>query len=187
MVAQSSGLVTKLLSAARAGDTKAFNDLYSLVYDELRGLARIVRRGGASQTLNTTALVHEAYVKLVPSKDLSWESRAHFMRVAARAMRQVLISAANRRNALKRGGGGQITITFNEALHATPINEDNLLALDASLETLAEMDARAAEVVECRFFGGLSMDETAQVLGVSTATVKRDWRSARAWLAQAMT
>lgn len=173
--------VTALLHAAGAGDRRAFDELYDLVYEELRRLAHRVRTGRAGETLNTTALVHEAYVKLLPAQDLDWSDRAHFFRVAARAMRQVLVNAAEQRMAQKRGGG-QIAVRFDERVHR-PVEEEKIVELDRALRQLERMDQRQARVVECRFFAGLTVDETAQVLGVSAPTIKRDWRVARAWLA----
>jgi RNA polymerase sigma factor (TIGR02999 family) len=174
--------VTHLLHAARAGDDDALDRLFPIVYQELRRLARVVRRGKASETLNTTALVHEAYLKLVPSADVNWQSRKHFMRVAARAMRQVLVSAARRRHAQKRGGD-QVDVTFEEGVHGDTLDLDTLIALDDALARLEALDSRQAQIVECRFFAGLTIEETADALGVSSSTVSRNWRAARAWLA----
>lgn len=175
------GEVTELLRAASAGDAASFDRAFSRVYDELHRLARQVRVGRASDTLGATALVHEAYLKLLPSLGTDWEGRRHFLRVAARAMRQVLVGAARERMAEKRGGG-EFSVTLDEAAHATPVRADALLALDEALERLAQLDARQARVVELRYFAGLTAEETADVLGISTPTVQRDWRAARAWL-----
>jgi RNA polymerase sigma factor (TIGR02999 family) len=174
--------VTRLLHAASDGDSDALDRLFPIVYDELRRLARVVRRGKAGQTLNTTALVHEAYLKLTPSRGMDWNDRKHFMRVAARAMRQVLVSAARKRTALKRGGG-EVDVTFDEGLHGRAVRLDRFLALDDLLTQLEAVAPRQAKVVECRFFAGLTIPETADALDVSEATVNRDWRAARAWLA----
>ncbi|HEX7051159.1 MAG TPA: ECF-type sigma factor [Longimicrobiales bacterium] len=174
--------MTALLHAAAGGDHAVLDALFHHVYDELRRLASKVRGDAAVQTLNTTALVHEAYLKLVPSADIDWRGRAHFFGVAARAMRQILVDAARRRARLKRGGPGSWTVTFDESLHAAPVRAAELLALDEALEELAALDERQAQVVEQRFFAGLSARETAAVLGISEATVHRDWRAARAWL-----
>jgi RNA polymerase sigma factor (TIGR02999 family) len=173
--------VTALLNAVTGGDRSRLDALFTRVYDELHGLAGHVRRGRAGETLDTTALVHEAYVKLVPSADRTWEGRAHFFGVAARAMRQVLVDAARRRMAAKRGAGRDVTLA--EELHPGPVQPDALIALDEALDRLGGIDARAARVVEHRFFAGLTTAETARVLEISTATVERDWRAARAWLA----
>jgi len=175
--------VTALLHAAAGGDRAVLDALFPHVYHELRGLASKVRRGSAGDTLCTTALVNEAYLKLVPSADIDWQSRAHFFGVAARAMRQIVIDAARKRTREKRGGAESAwAVTFDESLHAAPVRASELLALDEALERLAALDERQARVVEHRFFAGLSVPETAAVLGVSEATVHRDWRAARAWL-----
>jgi RNA polymerase sigma factor (TIGR02999 family) len=179
--------VTRLLDAARAGDDEAFDRAFAVVYEELRRLAHHVRRGRASETLNTTALVHEAYVHLLPSQDLKWEGRSHFLGVAARAMRQVLVRAAERRNAAKRGGGVQ-PVTLDGIQHGvaagdwSEVQPEQILALDQALQRLAEFSPRQARVVECRFFAGLSVEETAAALDISERSVKRDWQGARAWL-----
>jgi len=173
--------VTEMLFAAREGQPGAFDALYERVYDELRRLARVVRRRDSNQTINTTALVHEAYLHLVPSKSLNWQDRTHFFRVAARAMRQVLVQAARRRHAAKRGGNA-IKVTFDESIHQSDLNLESVIALDDALKRLSEMDARQAQIVECRFFAGLSVEETAEALSIGPSTVKRDWRAARAWL-----
>lgn len=155
--------------------------LFSAAYEELRRLAAQVRRGEGASTLNPTALVNEAYVKLAGSLRLQPESLLHFKRIAARAMRQVLVEASRRRKALKRGGDQDI-VTFDEARDAKTARPDEVLALDAALEDLAETSPRQAMLVECRFFGGLDARETAELLQVSESTVDRDWRSAKAWL-----
>lgn len=173
--------VTQLLDLHRKGDPQALDDVFALVYEELRRLARMVRRGRAGQTMDTTALVHEAYLKLVPSQLAGVDSRIYFYRVAAKAMRQVLVDAARQRIADKRGGGQQ-AITFDEDLHATALEAEQLLMVDDALRRLEALNARAARVVECRFFAGLNVEETAQALEISPPTVKRDWRLARAWL-----
>lgn len=177
--------VTELLLAAQSGDAEAFDALYGMVYEELRRMAHAVRHGEASETLNTTALVHEAYFKLVPSKDMAWQDRTHFFRIAARAMRQVLVDAAHRRSAAKRGAG-RMAITFDEQVYSVPVRPDQLITLNDALQELEYLSPRQAQVVECRFFAGLSIEETALALNVSPPTVKRDWRTARAWLAHAL-
>lgn len=157
--------------------------LYSAAYEELRRLATSVRRNDPSGTLTPTALVHEAWLKLAQSPDFSSTSPLHFKRIAARAMRQVLVEAARRRNARKRGGG-QAFVTFDDALDGTSETQaDTVLALDTALEALAHLHPRQAQIVETRFFGGLDIPSTAELLKVSEATVERDWRVARAWLA----
>lgn len=172
-----------LLHAVQAGEPDAFDHLFARVYGELRRLARMVRQGRDGGTLNTTALVHEAYIKLIPSQDLAWEDRVHFLRVAARAMRQVLVQAARHRSRQKRGGD-VLTVAFNEHLHAPTVQASTLLSLDEALSRLEQLDPRQARIVECRFFAGLTVDETAAALHISAPTVKRDWRAARAWLAR---
>jgi RNA polymerase sigma factor (TIGR02999 family) len=165
-------------------DRQALDALFSAAYEELRRLASSVRRGDPGATLSPTALVNEAWLKLAGSPEIALTSRLHFKRIAARAMRQVLIEAARRRNADKRGGGNQALVTFDEALQQSATTSSDLLALDAALEELAEVNPRQALMVENRFFGGLDIPETAALLGVSEATVLRDWRAAKAWLAQ---
>jgi RNA polymerase sigma factor (TIGR02999 family) len=172
--------VTQLLQAAEAGDDAAFRQLYARTYDELRRLAHRVR-SGEGQTLNTTALVHEAYLKLVPGAGLA-RDRVHFFRIAARAMRQVLVDAARRR-ATRSRNDDMLRVEMSEAAHRIPAD---ILELERALVELESLSRRQAEVVECRFYVGLSVEETAAALGVSTPTVKRDWRVARAWLAQAL-
>lgn len=176
--------VTELLREARQGNPEALDDLFPIVYDELRHLARKVRTGRSSETLNTTALVHEAYLKLVDTGH--WESQLHFFRTAARAMRHILVSAARRHLAQKRGGDTP-RVTFDEAVYAVPMKAEKLVALDDALEQLHQQDPRMARVVECRFFAGLSIEETAAALEISPRTVKRDWRTARAFLADTLT
>jgi RNA polymerase sigma factor (TIGR02999 family) len=182
MSAYPDGAITGLLRAASAGDASALDRLLPVVYDELRRLAHRVRAGRSGETLRTTALVHEAYLKLVPSADLDWQSRAHFFAVTARAMRQVLVGAARERLAAKRGGG-EWAVTLDEVAQVAPVRAERMLALDEALARLAALDERQARIVECRFFTGLTVEETAAVLGLSTPTVKRDWRAARAWIA----
>jgi RNA polymerase sigma factor (TIGR02999 family) len=172
-----------LLRGAREGDREALDTLFTLAYDELRRIARRVR-GGRNETLSTTALVHEAYLKLLPSA-VPANDAAHFKLLIARAMREVLIDGARRRHASKRGGT-DLAVTLDEELQAAPLKAVELLELHSALEELERVDSRRAAVVECRFFGGLDVEETAAALDLSTATVKRDWRVARAWLAQAM-
>ncbi|MEM7414956.1 MAG: ECF-type sigma factor [Gemmatimonadota bacterium] len=176
------GTVTAaLVQGARDGDREAVDRLFELAYGELRRRAHWARRGG-SATLNTTALVHEAYLKLTPDRGLPISDRAHFNYIMVRAMRQVLVDAARRRGAEKRGGDRDF-VTLHEGDGSAAVRPDQLLALDEALERLAAFDERKAKVVECRFFCGFEVEETADILDVSPATVKRDWRSARAWLA----
>ncbi|MBZ5592402.1 MAG: sigma-70 family RNA polymerase sigma factor [Acidobacteriia bacterium] len=156
--------------------------LFSLTYEELRRLAASVRRGDPSLTLNTTALVNEAWLKLAHSPRFASTSPLHFKRIAARAMRQLLVEAARRRNADKRGGGA-VPVPLSDAAGEIASSEEKLLALDAALVDLARLNPRQAMMVEARFFGGLDMAETASLLNVSEATLLRDWRAAKAWLA----
>jgi len=162
-------------------DADELNDLFSMAYEELRRLARAVHRSSPNATLNPTALVNEAYVKLRASNRLRFVSHMHFKRVAARAMRQVLIEAARKKQALKRGGG-QALVTFDEQMGHVEARSAELLHLNDALDTLAARHPRQAALVEYRFFGGFTVAETADLLGVSEATALRDWRAARAWL-----
>jgi RNA polymerase sigma factor (TIGR02999 family) len=171
-------------SGAAAGDRRELDHLFSVAYEQLRRLASSVRRSHPNATLSPTALVNEAWLKLAGSPGLAATSSLHFKRIAARAMRQVLIEAARRRSARKRGGGGEaVLVTFDDSLEAIATSADELLALDVALDKLARVHPRQASMVEIRFFGGLDIPDTAQALGVSEATILRDWRAARAWLA----
>jgi RNA polymerase sigma factor (TIGR02999 family) len=161
----------------------ALDRLFSLAYEELRRLAASVRRRDPAASLSPTDLVNEAWLKLANTPGLAQTSPLHFKRIAARAMRQVLIEAARRRNAAKRGGGAAL-VTFDESLDGAATSADEVLALDTALEELARMHPRQAMMVEGRFFGGLGMSEIAVLLDVSEATLLRDWRAARAWLAR---
>ncbi len=165
-----------------SADRRALDALFSDAYEELRRLAATVRKGDPSATLSPTALVNEAWIKLSDSPHVAQTSRLHFKRIAARAMRQVLIEAARRRQADKRGGGTPF-VTFDDSMAETGTAADELLALDEALKELARLSPRQAMMVEARFFGGLDLQETAELLGVSEATIVRDWRLARAWLA----
>jgi RNA polymerase sigma-70 factor, ECF subfamily len=166
-----------------ATSREALDQLFSLTYEELRRLASAVRRDDPSATLSPTALVNECYLKLAASPPVAGTSRVHFKRIAARAMRQVLIEAARRRHAQKRGAGVAV-VTFDDALDQRASCADDLLALDSALDALAQMQPRQAMMVEGRFFGGLDIAELAEALGVSEATILRDWRAAKAWLAR---
>jgi RNA polymerase sigma factor (TIGR02999 family) len=177
-----SGRVTALLRAARGGDPAAFDELMPLVYDALRRIAHgKLRRERADHTLSTTDLVHEAYLNLVRLDRIEWQGRAHFMAMAAQAMRNILVNYALKRNAGKRGGG-QRSVWLEEAMAVADAPASDVLALHEALQRLELLDARQGRVVECRFFAGMSIEETAGALGVSPASVKRDWALARAWL-----
>ncbi len=163
-------------------DRREFDAVFSAAYEELRRLASRVRQSHPNATLSPTTLVNEAWLKLVGSPHLAHTTRLHFKRIAARAMRQVLVEAARRRDADKRGGGVAV-ITFDDSTPDLRTAADELLTLDSALDDLARVSPRQASMVEARFFGGLDMAETAELLQVSEATIQRDWRSARAWLA----
>jgi RNA polymerase sigma-70 factor, ECF subfamily len=166
------------------GDRQSLDSLLPIVYQELRRLAAsYLRRERPGQTLQPTALVHEAYMRLMKDRPDRWQNRAHFCAIAAHSMRQVLIERARARGAIKRGGGGP-RITLDDALVAGGERSIDLLALDQALERLAAMDPEQARLVELRFFGGLTVEETAEALDMSPATVKRHWTVARAWLAR---
>ena len=178
--------ITALLRAHAAGDPDALARLLPRVYDELRRIARgRLRRERADHTLSTSEVVHEAFLELVPFERVDWQSRAHFFAVAARAMRNVLVDHAERRDAAKRGGGTRpepLHELLEEQVAAVERPLDELIAVGDALTRLEQLDPRKARVVECRFFGGLSLEETAEALGTSPATVSRDWTFARAWL-----
>ena len=187
---EKSAEITRLLKAWGRGDSAALDRLTPLVYEQLHRMARgYMRNERPGHSLQATALVNEAYLRLVDSRDLDWTDRAHFFAVCARVMRRILVDAARSRAAIKRGGQA------DRAEHATAVNLDDLAApgtelsvqvcaLDEALDTLARIDPRRAQVIELRFFGGFSVEETAQVLEVSPQTVMRDWKLARAWLAR---
>ena len=178
--------ITGLLVAWRAGDRTAVDRLFPLVYDELRRIAhRQLGRERPDHTLATTALVHEAYLKLVDQTRAQLTDRAHFFAVAARAMRRILLDYARRHRAAKRGGA-QAQVSLDDTALAADQRADTLVALDEALTRLAEVDERLSRVVECRFFGGLTEEETAVALAVTARTVRRDWVKAKGWLAQAL-
>ncbi len=174
--------VTQLLLDWNAGDQSALDRLMPLVYEELRRMAaRQLRRERPEHTLQPTALVHEAWLRLVQTNRLTWQNRAHFLGVAAELMRRVLVDHARRRSAEMRGGG-ETRLSLDEALGVSAQKEINLLALDDALTGLAALDPRQSRIVELKYFGGLAIEEIAEVVGISPATVKRDWQWARAWL-----
>jgi RNA polymerase sigma factor (TIGR02999 family) len=183
MTPGSTHVVTDLLQAWASGDQGAFDKLLPLLYDELRRQARrYIRAQPAGQTLQTTALVHEAYLRLVGQSAVAWKGRAHFFGVAAKAMRSILVDHARARNAAKRGGSARAMTLDDAGGLAGPQASVDVVALHEALERLAEVDSRKSQLVELRYFGGLGIDEVAAVLGVSPATVKREWTTARAWL-----
>lgn len=173
--------LTQLLSAWNDGDLAARDRLMELVYQELRGLARAhMRRERSDHTLQATALVNEAYVRLSAGVSIEWKDRAHFFRAAAQSMRRVLVDHARTLRTAKRGEGKKVAL--HETHLITPTADVDLLDLDRALEALDELDERQARIVELRFFAGLTVDEGAEALGLSPATVKREWRTAKAWL-----
>ena len=176
--------ITKLLAEWREGNQSALDELYPLVYDELHRLARrYMSRERKGHTLQTTALINEAYVRLVDQKNVHWANRSHFFAISAQIMRRILIDHARRHAYAKRGGGAQ-QVSLEEVAAITPNPSGELLRLDEALKSLAEMDPRRSQVVELRYFGGLNNDEIAGVLNISANTVTRDWNMARAWLYQ---
>ena len=178
----SSADVTVLLAQLVGGDERAAARLVPLVYSELRQMAaRYMRRERVDHTLQTTALVHEAYLKLVEQTPASWQNRAHFYAVAAQVMRHILVDHARGHLREKRGGGRPV-LALDEGLVFSPERSSELLEVDTALQRLSELDPRQGKIVELRFFGGLTVEETAAVLGISPKTVKRDWSVAKAWL-----
>jgi RNA polymerase sigma factor (TIGR02999 family) len=174
--------ITQLLLAWRSGDKAALDALMPIVYDELRRLARRYMRGqNSGHTLQTTALVNEAYLRLIDSSRVRWQDRTHFFAISAQLMRRVLVDFARAKNSQKRGGE-QIQITLDERIEAPLEKETNLVALDDALQNLAKLSQRQSRIVELRYFGGLSEEEIAATLEISTRTVRRDWSLARAWL-----
>jgi RNA polymerase sigma-70 factor, ECF subfamily len=175
--------VSQMIAASAGGDRTALERLIPVVYDELRRIAaRYIRRERRDHTLQPTALVHEAYACLVGQENLAWKDRTHFIGIAAMQMRQLLVQHARSHGRLKRGGGGVKVELEEVASPAAAALEVDVIMLDAALDRLAAVDEQVARVVELRYFGGLSIEEAAEVLGVSEATVKRDWRMAKAWL-----
>ena len=178
----SSVSITQLLIEWREGDETALERLMPLVYNELRRLAHhYMRRERPDHMLQTSALVNEAYLKLVDHKGMRWQNRAHFYAVAAQAMRRILVDQARSRNYAKRGGGER-TVELDEAATVAQKQRSDLIALDDALKDLAAIDPRKSQIVELRYFGGMSVDETAEVLGLSPKTIMRDWSTAKAWL-----
>jgi RNA polymerase sigma factor (TIGR02999 family) len=182
MKTQTQADVTRLLVNWTNGDKKALEALMPLVYGELHRLAkRYLRRERSDHTLQSTALVHEAYLRMVDQKGMQWQNRAHFFAVAAQMIRRILVDHARTHKAEKRGGGTP-KLALDEAIGVPQRRDLNLVALDDAINTLTGMDPQQGRIVELRFFGGLSIEETAEVLSISPATVKRDWAVAKAWL-----
>ena len=178
--------VTERLLAWSDGDREALDQLIPLVYDHLRQLAhRYMRRERAGHTLQTTALVNEVYLRLIDQRQVHFENRAHFFAIAAQLMRRIVVDHAHTQHRAKRGGGAE-RLSLDEAALMSPVQSAEMLALDEALQSLAEIDERKARVIEMRYFGGLSVEETAIVLGVSENTVIRDWALAKAWLRREM-
>jgi RNA polymerase sigma factor (TIGR02999 family) len=176
--------VSQVLEDMKAGDHRAADKLLPLVYDEFRALARhYLAQERANHTLQPTALVHEAYMKLVDQTRVDWQGRSHFFAVAAQAMRRILVDHARSRQRDKRGGG-RARVVLDEEVALSPQKDEDVLALDEALQRLAKLDPRQAKVVELRFFGGMNVEEVAQALGVSKRTVEGDWTFARAWLSK---
>ena len=174
--------VTQLLIAWGSGDPKALDELMPLVYNDLRRLAkRYIRGQRDGHTLQTTALVNEAYLRLIDSSRVNWHDRNHFYAISAGLIRRILIDFARAKNSLKRGGG-QIKITLDEQIDVPSEKAADLIALDEALENLAKLNSRQSQIVELRYFGGLSEEEIAETLKISARTVRRDWNVARAWL-----
>jgi RNA polymerase sigma factor (TIGR02999 family) len=183
-----SSQVTELLVRWRGGDREALEALMPLVYDELRRLAHhYLQRERNDHTLQSTALVHEAYLRLAGQNAPQWQNRAHFFGIAARVMRQILVEYARAHSAAKRGGTNACKITLDDALDLQQQRTDvDIIALDGALDRLSELDPQQSRIVELRFFTGLTIEDTSEVMGISPATVKRDWTSARAWLHREM-
>jgi RNA polymerase sigma factor (TIGR02999 family) len=185
MVVPASREVTRLLVDWGNGDRAALDELMPLVYDELRRLAgRYMRRESPGHTLQTSALINEAYLRLVDQRSVKWQNRAHFFGVAAQLMRRILVDHARNRSRAKRGGGAQMVSLVDSA--ATSVEIAEVLALDETLNELAEMDPRKSKIVEMKFFGGLTTEEVAVILDVTPRTVEREWRKAKAWLYRAL-
>ena len=178
----SSSEITQVLSSISQGDRSAVERLMPLVYDEFRALAsNYLRRESPGHTLQPTALVNEAFLKLVDQKNVDWQGKSHFFAIGAQAMRRILVDHARSKHREKRGGDRQ-KISLNEEITLSPQRDEDLMAVDEALEKLADLDARQAKIVELRFFGGLTVQEVAEVLGVSKRTVEAEWTMVKAWL-----
>jgi len=181
-VAQDSQNITEMLAGYARGDKEALDQLMPVVYEELRRqAARYLRREQPGHTLQTTALIHEAYVRLVDQRNVQWQNRAHFFGIAAQLMRRILVDHARAKKRVKRGGS-DVRVSLADADVAVKGQELDVVAVDEALQRLAALDEQQSRVVELRFFSGLTVEETAEVMGISKATVKRDWAMAKAWL-----
>jgi len=181
------GNITELLVGYARGDKEALDKLMPIVYEELRRqAARYLRKERPGHTLQTTALIHEAYVRLVDQRAVQWQNRAHFFGIAAQLMRRILVDHARTKKRVKRGGS-DVRVSINDANVAVKGQDLDVVALDEALQRLAEIDEQQSRVVELRFFSGLTVEETAAVMGISKATVKRDWSMAKAWLHRELT
>lgn len=179
--------VTRLLAGWSQGDRQALDELMPIVYAELKQLAHAyLRKERADHTLQSTALVNEAFLRLIQQQDAEWKNRAHFFAISARVIRRILVDHARAHQAEKRGAGG-VKLELDEAMAVSPEQNLDLVLLDEALEKLAVLDARQSRIIELRFFAGLSVEDTAEVMNLSTATVKREWSSARAWLFRELT
>jgi len=187
MASMDPGEITARLLELRGGGDEARERLFASVYEQLKSLARRqLKLGGRTPTLGATALVHEAYLRLVDQTRVDWSDRAHFFAVAAQVMRHILVDHARTRNYAKRGGGAP-KLPLDEAVALTEQRAEELIALDDALRDLARLDARRSQIIELRFFGGLTLEETAEVMNMSPSTVQREWRAAKAWLRHTMT
>lgn len=182
MSKEGSPQITKLLLQWREGKTEALDELVPLVHDELRRIARnFMRRQNPGHTLQTTALVNEAFIRLVDSNRVNWQDRNHFFAISAQLMRRVLVDVARRKNSLKRGGE-RVQVTLDDKLNVSDEKETDLIALDEAMSLLAELNPRQSQIVELRYFGGLTEEQIADTMEISSRTVRRDWNLARAWL-----
>ena len=179
----SSVQITEMLRRGTDGNRKALDELLPLVYEELRHLAQhYLRNERQNHTLQPTAIVHQAYIRLVDWQNVEWQNRAHFFSIAAQVMRNILVDYARQHQSLKRGGGDDFRVTLDGSLATTYAPDVNLIALDEALTKLAALDPKQSRIVELRFFSGLSIEETAEVTGMSSSMVQRQWRVAKAWL-----
>ncbi|HRJ90159.1 MAG: sigma-70 family RNA polymerase sigma factor [Blastocatellia bacterium] len=182
MSKEGSPQITKLLLQWREGKAEALDELVPLVHDELRRIARnFMRRQNPGHTLQTTALVNEAFIRLVDSNRVNWQDRNHFFAISAQLMRRVLVDVARRKNSLKRGGE-RVQVTLDDKLNVSDEKETDIIALDEAMSLLAELNPRQSQIVELRYFGGLTEEQIADTLEISSRTVRRDWNLARAWL-----